>query len=144
MAIVGFNFNKILIEKKKVTPSGQINVNSGINIKDVSKEDVKLVKDKDTLSFSFEFTINYTPDIAKLEFEGELMYLADNKQAKEILDFWKKNKKIKEEIEMPVLNTILTRCNIKALTMENDLGLPTHIRLPYVDKKNNNNNKNIN
>ena len=143
MAIVGFNFNKILIEKKKTTKTGQINVTSGINIKGVFKEDVKIVKDKDTLAFSFEFTINYTPDIAKLDFEGELMYLADTKKAKEILEFWKKNKKIKEDIEMPVLNTILTKCNIKALTIENDMGLPTHIKLPYIGKKNNNN-KNIN
>ena len=44
---------------------------------------------------------------------------------------WKKNKKIGDEkVALQVLTTILTKCNIKALTLSQEIGLPPPIPLP--------------
>jgi len=42
---------------------------------------------------------------------------------------WKK-KEGNENVRLLVYNTILTKCSIKALQMESDLNLPSHLPLP--------------
>jgi hypothetical protein len=56
---------------------------------------------------------------------------------KKILEEWKKDKKLNEEISALVFNTILARCNVKALNLAQDVGLPPHFRLPLVRPKQN-------
>ena len=43
---------------------------------------------------------------------------------------WKKTKKFNPEISKDVLNHIFVRCNIKALTFEQEVNIPPHIVLP--------------
>lgn len=139
MVVIGFNLKKLLVERKGIV-RGSLKVNTRMNIIDLKKEDIKLTAGKDVLNFSFEFIINYTGvadhtgHIADLTFEGEVLYLADPKDTKKILDDWKK-KEIQEDIKLRVLNTILTKCNLKALILEDELGLPPHIQLPRFGKK---------
>lgn len=139
MVVIGFNLKKLLVERKGIV-RGSLKVNTRMNILNLKKEEIKLVAAKDVLNFSFEFIINYTSivdhkgNVADLVFEGEILYLVDPKDTKKILDDWKK-KEIREDIKLRVLNTILTKCNLKALILEDELGLPPHIRLPRFDKK---------
>jgi hypothetical protein len=48
-----------------------------------------------------------------------------------VLKKWK-NKKIEDEVRVPLFNLILTKCNLKALQFEEEFGLPTHIPFPRV------------
>ncbi|MCX8193776.1 MAG: hypothetical protein N3G19_00190 [Candidatus Pacearchaeota archaeon] len=139
MVVIGFNLKKLSVERKGIV-RGSLRVNTKMNILDLKKEDVKLTAGKDVLNFSFEFIINYigvadhTGHVADLIFKGEVLYLVDPKDTKKILDDWKK-KEIPEDIKFRVLNTILTKCNLKALILEDELGLPPHIKLPRLVKK---------
>ena len=126
--IIGFNFTKMQVERAKEL-KGQITVNHNMDIKDVRKEPVNLSKDKDVLCFDFELRLSYEPKHPKINFEGNVLVLAEPKESKEILKSWKK-KEGADNIRLLVYNTILTKCSIKALELESDLNLPSHIPLP--------------
>jgi len=134
MAIIGFNLKKILVERKGLV-RGEVKVNARMNITDVKKQQVKITSGKDVLSFDFDFAIFYkgvsdhVGNIADIIFEGNVLYLVDPKESKKVLDEWK-NKQIPQELKVRLLNTILAKCNIKALVLEEDMGLPAHIPLP--------------
>lgn len=137
--IIGFNLKKILIERGKVI-RGEVKVNTRMDILGVKKEEAKLTSGKDILSFEFTFVINYKSvedhigDVASIIFEGNVLYLADPKDTKKILDDWK-NKEISSELRVRILNTILAKCNVKALVLEEDMGLPPHLPLPKFSLK---------
>ncbi|UZE93743.1 MAG: hypothetical protein IB618_03170 [Candidatus Pacearchaeota archaeon] len=139
MAIIGFNIKKILVERKKLV-RGEVKVNTKMNITDVKKQPVKITKGKDVLSFDFDFAIFYKGvadhigGVADIIFEGNVLYLTDPKDTTQILDAWKK-KEIPADVRIRILNTILAKCNIKALVLEEDLGLPPHIPLPRFQEK---------
>lgn len=138
MQIIGFNFEKISAEReipKEV--KDKLEINSNINIKDIIQEKVEIVKDKLPLKFSFEFLITYNPQVAKILFQGFAILLFDKEKAKEILKKWK-NKKIEDDIRIPLFNFILTKCNIRALQLEEELNLPLHIPLPKIQANQNN------
>lgn len=128
MRVIGFNFEKISAERKKA-PEGKLEIKSNINIKSINPEKIELVKDKDVLKFNFEFSIDYHPDIARVSFEGFVLAILEKDKSKEILKKWK-NKKILEDIRIPLFNLIMTKCNLKALQFEEEFGLPMHIPMP--------------
>jgi len=139
MTVVGFNLKKILIERKGLVRGG-VNIKTSMNIISIKKESARITTGKDTLSFDFEFMIHYIGvantkgSVADISFEGTVLYLADPKDTNQILDDWKK-KEIKPELRLRVLNTILVKCNVKALVLEDDLGLPPHLPLPTFKPK---------
>ena len=132
MVVIGFNLRRILVDRKK-NISGKISVRTNIDVKEITKEKIEMIKDKEVLSFDFEFLINYDPEVAKLSFEGNVLIALDSKEAKEILNKWKK-KELPEEVRINLFNTILSRCSIEALSMEEKMGLPTHFPLPKFTK----------
>ena len=136
MQVIGFNFEKISAERKKA-PEGKIEIKSNINIKSISPEKIELIKDKDVLKFSFEFTIDFSPNIAELKFEGSVLAIIEKEKVKDILKKWK-TKKIIEEVRLPLFNLILTKSNLKALQFEEELNLPTHVPLPRIQPQQNN------
>jgi len=63
MAVVGFNFTKMVAERKAIG-SGEVNVQISLNIKDVTKAKLNLAdKKQGGLKYNFEFTATYTPDL---------------------------------------------------------------------------------
>ena len=138
MVVVGFSLKKILVDRKTLV-RGEVRANTKVNINDVKKEDFKITEGKDVINFSFEFIINYTGvanhtgHIADINFEGEVLYLVDPKDTKDMIDKWKK-KEIDSDIRLRIMNTILAKCNIKALVLEEDMGLPYHIPMPRFQK----------
>ncbi|HLC50192.1 MAG TPA: hypothetical protein VJI97_02085 [Candidatus Nanoarchaeia archaeon] len=130
--IVGFSFTKITAEKNE-SAKGKIDINNNVSIKDVVEDNLSLGKEKQTaLKFSFEFVSKYEPNLGKIAIEGNLLYMTDAKKAKEILASWKKDKKVAQEIMAGLLNTVLTKCNIQALILSQDVNLPPPIPLPKV------------
>ncbi len=132
MPIVGFNFLNINAEKKKAI-EGQIQIKSKINITSVKEEKLPTGKTKsDGLRFDFEFNLNYEPKIGNINLKGFVYYMDDPKILKNILNEWKKKKILSKEVTEQIINTILYRASIKAISLAEDINLPPHIRMPIV------------
>ena len=67
MSIVGFNFEKISIERKKNPGEvkGQIDIKNNTKIKDIVEEDAPNRKKGEILRFSFEFNPLMNQHLAK-------------------------------------------------------------------------------
>ena len=65
-----------------------------------------------------------------INFIGDILLMEEAKKAKEILDGWKKGKKLPKEVMTGILNTVLNKCNIQALIMSEQINLPPPIPLP--------------
>ena len=130
--IVGFGFTKLSAERKEAA-KGKIDINNNVTIKDVQEDNLHLGKDKQNIiRFIFEFTSKYEPNIGIILFEGELLFMEESKKIKEILGSWKKDKKVPKELMGGLLNTILTKCNVQALILSQEVNLPPPIPLPKV------------
>ena len=131
--IVGFSFTKINAEKLSLI-KGKIDINNNVTIKNVEQADFSLGKKKqDALKFIFEFASKYEPSIGSISFEGEIIYVSEPKSTKEILDAWSKEKKIEKDLMASILNTILTKCNVQALILSQEINLPPPIPMPKVN-----------
>ena len=133
--IINFSLEKIIVIKSK-EPTGNLEAKNNVKITNISEQNIaSIAKTKAALNIHFSFTIAYEPNIAEVNFEGKVLYLTDEKTKKSMLDEWKKDKKIDPKISQPILNNILTKCNIKALTLTNDVNLPPHIPFPRLALK---------
>tara|TARA_B100001971_G_C17995457_1_gene434491 strand:- start:291 stop:701 length:411 start_codon:yes stop_codon:yes gene_type:complete len=132
MRIIGFNLTKILAERSE-NMKQNLQVNQNIDIKDVVKEDIPITKEE-IIKIKFNLSVSYSDKSAKLEFNGNVLILPENNELKELLDSWK-NKKIPENARVPLFNFIMNKCNIKALYLEDELGLPLHVPLPKISFK---------
>ena len=128
MPIIGFNYDKILVERKG-NIKRPLNIHTDVSIKDVEEEKIPLGKTEDILKFNFEFNVKYD-ELGQLVFNGHILYLDDPKKTAEIMKEWKKTKQIETNLMSELINTILQRCNIKALTVSQDVNLPPHLKLP--------------
>jgi len=134
MTIVGFNFTKINVEKK-AGAGGKVNINNNVSIKDVKEYSLMLGKSEQKgLRFVFEFKSEYEPNMGSIVLNGDVMYLGPNEEVDKVMKEWKKNKKIDPDFSAPILNTVLTRSNIKALILSQDVNLPSPIPLPRISK----------
>jgi hypothetical protein len=136
MAIIGVNFTKINVEKKDLA-KGKININNNISIKDIKKKDLAPGKNinQKGLQFIFSFASKYEPKLAEIKLEGEVLFVGTNKVVEDVLKAWKKDKKPAKEIMTAVLNTALTKCNIQAIVLSQQVNLPPPIPLPRVGTK---------
>lgn len=130
--IVGFGFTKLSAERKEAA-KGKIDINNNVTIKNVEEADLSLGQGQhNVIRFIFEFTSKYEPGVGIIVFEGELLYLDEPKRIKEILGLWKKDRNIPKELMAGLLNTILTKCNVQALILSQEINLPSPIPLPKV------------
>lgn len=135
MPIVGFNFDKITVEKTNPI-KGRVQVKNNMAIKNVEQNELILGKKKENvLKFSFEFSSKYEPDIGLIDIKGHILFMEEPDEVKKIMDGWKKKKFIPQDLMAFLLNTVLVRCNIKTLVLSNDVNLPPHIRLPTISPK---------
>ncbi len=132
MRIIGFNFKKIEAERKKDL-KGKLEIKSNLQIDDIEKDKIEVAGE--ILKFHFDFSIRYEPNFAELSFKGVVLVIPDKlEDIKNILKDWKK-KKISEETKIFVLNFVMSKCNLKALQLEEDFSLPSHIPLPRISKQ---------
>jgi hypothetical protein len=134
MRLLGFGFKKIEIER--ISESFKdLKINTNINILSIKKVDSSIFKGKEeVIQIGFSYTINYSPEIAKIEFVGEIFLGVDSKELKEIVGEWEK-KIIFKGLRVPLFNTILRKSNVKALQLEDEFGLPLHIKLPSIKEE---------
>ncbi len=151
MQLIGFNLKKVSASRSPDFKRGSINTN--IEFSDVIKEKLDLLKDTEALKIAFIFSILYSEkemnpenqeknqetksekSQGEVTFEGDILFSANKEEAKEITKSWKK-KQIPEQFRLPMINFILKKCSVKALSLEEDLNLPSHIPFPQVRKGN--------
>ncbi len=133
MRLVGFNFNKISAEKLKDI-KGELKFNSKIDISSISPLKSDLIKIKDEpIKIDFVYTVLYEPEFAKIEFAGTMILSVEPKIARDLLKNWKE-KELNEEARLFIFNVILRKASIKALNLEEELNLPSHLPLPSLNK----------
>ncbi|MEI6731727.1 MAG: hypothetical protein WCK90_03540 [archaeon] len=140
MNIVGFNLTKASAERYEQL-TGDVSISTNIEIKEIEKKDLDIIKDLDTLKVEFELKISYdskTNEKKKpvktqglVEFSGNVLISMEPEAAKEILKAHKK-KETPISFKETMLNVILRRCSIKALELEEQVELPPHFRLPVL------------
>ncbi|MBS3131603.1 hypothetical protein J4212_04180 [Candidatus Woesearchaeota archaeon] len=136
MTVVGFHFASVNAEKKEPI-KGKVNINNNVAIKKVDEKELALGDGKHkALNFSFEFTSNYEPKIGGITLLGEIMFMEDSKKVKDILAGWKKNQSLPKDVAGRILNTVLNKCNVQALILADQVGLPPPIPLPKVKADN--------
>lgn len=132
MRLAGFNFSKISVERLSES-SNKIKINTKIDISKIDKFSPPSFE-KELLRAEFSYILDYSPDFAKIEFKGFVLFYAEQDEIKEILGDWKK-KKLSDNFQTILFNIILRKTNIKALELEDELNLPFHINLPSLKKK---------
>jgi hypothetical protein len=132
MKIIGFAINKIYAEKK-VSNKGKIEIKNNLSIDNISEDKAELF-DKPLLKFDFSYSINYEPGFAEIKLSGSVIGIDDTNEGKIILKEWK-DKKFNSEIKIGILNYIMNECILKALNLEKELGLPSHMPFPKIKKE---------
>jgi hypothetical protein len=112
--------------------SGKISMNQNIKIDNMEK--FKPTNSKtESIKVAYSFEIDYT-DLGKVEIEGVLFLGMDSKTIKVILDEYK-NKKFDSAEQIAIMNIIIQKASIRAFEIEEELGLPIHIKLPQLAPK---------
>ena len=129
MTIVGFGLKDIKASKQNQAKD-KVNIESGLHITSVERSDFSIHKDEQAIKFSFKFTCNYEPKIGSIALEGDFVFLIKKENADKLLDQWTKKKILEKEYVALIYPPILAKCQIQALLISRDLGLPSPIPLP--------------
>jgi len=134
MKLMSFNLNKIDVEKFSENFK-DLKINTNLSFSEIKSLDQDLFKtDNKFIKSDFKFVIDYSPNTAKLVFNGSVIVSLDSKKAKKILQDWEK-KETDEDFQIFVFNIILRKVSIKALQLEDEMNLPPHIAFPLIQKK---------
>lgn len=134
MKLVGFNFTKISVEKTGDSYKN-LKLNTKIDISKIDTVDSPFFNgEEDLIKVKFLYTIEYNPNIAKIELGGDILLGVEKTLSKGIIEAWKE-KKISEEFRILIFNLILKKANVKALELEEQIGLPLHIPMPSLKKQ---------
>ena len=135
MKIIGFNFDKINIEKLPGKTEKNLEVKTNIDIfeiKEIKSENT--IMKEDFIGVQFIFNVNYDPDFAKINLSGNVLFAVNQKLSKDILKQWK-DKKMPEDFRILLFNVILRKANLKALELEEEMNLPLHVPMPSLKKQ---------
>jgi len=127
MRIIGFGIKRILGEKN-IVQNVKLSISQNINIKDVYKEKLD-INGQEAIGVDFIFSIVYSENIGKVEVEGNLLIHPEKEDLKEFSKSIKE-KSIPDKFKPIVLNFIMSKCNIKALSIEDEINLPYHVPMP--------------
>jgi hypothetical protein len=126
--LIGSRLTKISAERNPDF-DGKLSMGTNIQIKSVEK-----IKDaKDSVSIDYLFEIDYA-ELGKVSIGGKLFISGDSKEIKAMQKVVEK-KDAKSPEYLMITNLILQKASIKAFELEDELGLPIHIRLPTIDFK---------
>ncbi len=128
MKLIGAKFTKVNAERNPDF-SGKLSMDTNIKITELDR-----VKDsKDAVKISYLFGIDYG-ELGKISIEGSLFVTTDSKTVKELIKLWK-DKKVDTPEMIAITNLIIQKASIRAFELEEELGLPIHIKLPSLSIK---------
>ena len=136
MPVVGLNIKTINAWKNQEI-TGPVKVNNTTNFTDVKEHKMDAI-DKKGLSITFSFKTEYNIEnskksVAEIEINGDVLFIDEGHEA--LLKSWKKDKRLPDEINLQVINTILRKCVTRALDLSEELSLPPPVALPFAQKK---------
>ncbi len=130
MAIIGVSIDKINIEKS-TNKKGIQNINNNISLKDLEIKDVSLGNDDSKgIAFHYEYNCKYMPNESFIKLNGVVIHIDKKEEIEKVKNQWDKEKKINYELMEKVLNAALSKGNIFAIKVADDLGLPPPVRMP--------------
>jgi len=115
--------------KRNYEFNGKVSIESNLQINSLER----LPESKDTIKVDYLFEVNY-PELGNVMIEGSIFISSDSKTLKDLQKAWK-DKELNNENYIIITNMILQKVSIKAFEIEDELGLPLHIRLPMVELK---------
>lgn len=131
MTIVKINLHKVHAERNLNSQGGQIRINNNVSLKDV--ESMAFAADgKKALKFNFAFNCQYEPDLGKIDVEGQVLFVDDEKKVDDIKKGWDKSKKIPMDVMEQIVNAALHKGNIQAIKVSEEVSLPSPLPLPKV------------
>jgi len=129
MKIIGFSFTKMSGERLKES-ADTIKVNTELDFPDIREAKSNIINSKDELlEATFEYKVNYEPNLAKIVIGGKILVAVEKEEAKEVLSGWKK-KALPEKFRTPLFNVVIKKSTLKALNLSDELNLPVHIPFP--------------
>lgn len=128
LKLVGSKLSKVSAER---TPEFNGKIDMKTNVKIDSMEKIK--EPKDTVKLSYSFEVNYG-DLGKVEISGNLFLTGDTKAVRDLLKI-QKDKDFESQEYLAITNLIIQKASIKAFELEEELGLPIHIKLPSLSLK---------
>jgi hypothetical protein len=132
MKLVGFNFTKIHADKTSQENPKKLNANTNIDISEIKEVKSDMFNSQEVLfGVKFDYKISYEPNFAEILFSGLSLVSVSKEESDEILNFWKKQQ-IPDKFKVPLFNFILKKSNLRALQLEDELGLPPHVPLPSI------------
>ncbi len=135
MAIVGFNFLKMSVERKGPI-KGKVSINSNVMITDLKEVELNLgAKDSKGLAIKYSYVCNYGDKIGKIELSGDVVTLEDAEVVKSCVASYKKNKTFDKAITQKVLSHVLNKATIQAIVVGKDVGLPAPVPMPKLTAK---------
>ncbi len=135
--IVGINFTKLVADRLGET-AGRIDINNNIRITNINEAKLVTAKGDKALEIEFEFTSKYEPNLAQIIIVGKAVYVNKEKEAKEILKGWEKDKKVPEKYLEEILSGLLMRANVEAVLLSKEINIPPPIPMPRIGKRSTN------
>lgn len=137
MSVIGFNFNKISVERLG-SKNGKLTISNNVGIVEIAEAKVPFGNDKTKcVKVNFKFESKYEPKVAIISLEGDVLYMLPAENANSLVEAWKAKKNLSGEAIQPIMNAILSKSNIEALILSRELNLPSPIPLPKVNIKTN-------
>ncbi len=133
MTIVKINLHKVNAERNLNSTAAQVRINSNVSLKDV--EELSFAADgKKGLKFTFLFNCIYEPDLGKIEVEGQVLYVDEEKKVEAVKKSWDKDKRIPVELMEQIINAALHKGNIEAIKISEEVNLPSPLPLPKLTR----------
>src|SRR3989344_1445067 len=134
MKIIGFSLDEL--HAKKSFDFKRTSISTDVLFVDVEKAKLEIIKDSEALRIAFKFTVNYkdsekkdSPDKNEVLVSGSMLLMVSKDESKEFLKSWK-NKEIPKDKALGLYNVVLKKCSVKALQLEDEIGLSPHIPFP--------------
>ena len=129
MRVIGFNFDKISVEKLKDRME-KLNIKTNIDVSEIKPIESDILKTKeDLLQAKFSYSVNYEPGYATIDLKGTALLSLEEKQAKDVMKEWKK-KQMPPEFRTFLFNVIMRKASLRSLHLEDELNLPLHLPMP--------------
>ena len=134
MNIINIAFTDIKASRS-AAPKGNINISNNIRVLDVEESKMSIDKTRKTIELKFNYLTSYEPSVGKIELEGKMLIIDEEKAVKELLEYWKKEKKLPKEHAPNFLNPIMTKAVLETIFLARELELPIPVPMPNVRTK---------
>ncbi len=127
MPVVGISITSVKAVRDREI-SGALKVNNNAEVKGVEERELGALGKG--AAIGFEFSSKYSGNgKAEISITGEVYFIGD---VPKLLKTWKKEGKLPKDVNVDVINAILRKCLVKAISLSEELQLPPPVPLPLM------------